>query len=364
MADEDEAANFITLFGAPPVARGAAPGRVNLIGDHTDYQHGFVLPTVLALRTVAWARPRTDGRVRVASLAMGHTTREYGIGDEAAGGDWLDYVQGVTWALRHSGFEILGADILIQSTVPSGAGVSSSAALEVAILRALVAAFALPLDDFAIARLAHEGENGFVGAGVGIMDQMVCTMGRPGHALFLDTRSLAVEHLPLPDSADIVVLDSGISHRHVGGEYAVRRAESVAAAAALGVTQLRDVDAGALGVLPPLLQRRARHIVTENGRVLEAVSAMRDGDAAALGVLFNASHASLRDDYETSVPMIDRLVSLAQADPDVYGARMTGGGFGGAVVLLARQDRTDRLAERLLAQYEEESGLRGSILAS
>jgi galactokinase len=183
--------------------------------------------------------------------------------------------------------------------------------------------------------------------------------------MFLDTRSLAVEHVPMPSSAALVVIDSGISHRHAGGEYATRRAESFAAAAALGVSHLRDVEESALGRLdrlPPLLRRRARHVITENSRVLRAVAALKAADAVGLGLLFNASHASMRDDYATSTPEIDLLVSLAQHDHDVYGARMTGGGFGGAVVLLARPGCENEVATRVLASYRDQTGLMGRSL--
>ena len=365
MDDASGAAAFARLFGAPPALRAEAPGRVNLIGEHTDYQQGFVLPALLPQRTVVHVSPSADGRVRVASLAMNDGIREFAVGAETRRGDWLDYVQGVTWGLRRSARPIPGATIVIESTLPQGAGVSSSAALEVALLRALRDAFALQMGDVELALLAQSIENDFVGASVGIMDQMACSVGRKGHALFLDTRSLAVEHLPMPDSAALVVIDSGLSHRHAGGEYAHRRAESFAAAEALGVRYLRDVEESAmprLERLPPLLRRRARHVITENQRVLAAVVALKAADPSRLGALFNASHASMRDDYEVSIPEIDLLVSIGQQDSDVYGARMTGGGFGGAVVLLARPGREHDVAARVLADYQNQTGQIGRVL--
>lgn len=365
MPDGGDRGTFARTFGDPPDVHADAPGRVNLIGEHTDYHGGFVLPTVLPQRTVVHLRRRADHVVRAASRAIGGEVREFVAGAEVAGKDWLDYVQGVTWVLARHGRPVPGADVLIESTLPLGAGVSSSAALEVSLLRALRAAFDLPLDDVQIARLAQQAENEFVGAAVGIMDQMACSIGRSGQALSLDTRSLAFEHVPLPDSVALVVVDSGIPHRHAGGSYATRRRESFAAAAALGVEQLREIGVDGLdrlARLPEGLQRRARHIVTENQRVLDAVAALRVADAKALGALFNASHASMRDDYEVSTPQIDTLVSLGQGDPDVYGARLTGGGFGGAVVMLARPGRAVAVATRVLDAYELRTNRRGRIL--
>lgn len=356
---------FVARFGHPPQVQTDAPGRVNLIGEHTDYHQGFVLPMVLPQRTVVQLRATTEDRVRVVSGTMGAELREYTLGAEAAQGEWLDYVQALTWALRRRGHRIAGADLLIESTVPAGAGVSSSAALQVSLLRALRAAFDLHLDDVEIARVAHEAEVGFVGAAVGIMDHMVCSVGRDHTALFLDTQSLQFEHLPLPTRADLAVIDSGITHRHVGGEYATRRRESFAAASALGAHHLRElagISADRLDTLPPLLQRRARHVLTENARVLAAVEALRAGEIEALGPLLNASHQSLRDDYETSLPDIDLLVALAQSDPAVYGARLTGGGFGGAIVVLTQSGQAAGVAARVLEAYERRVERRGRIL--
>jgi galactokinase len=323
----------------PDVAAAEAPGRVNLMGDHTDYHDGYVLPTVIPQRTRVHLRRRVDGRIRVSSAALGGHWEEYEAGRESPGREWLDYVQGVTAMLAQGGVHVPGFDVRIDSTVPVGAGVSSSAALEVSLLRGLRTLLDLDFDDIALAKLARAVETDFVGAPVGIMDQIVSSVGREGEALFLDTRSLAVERLPLPPSIEIVVIHSGITHTHAGGEYVTRRRESFEAAALLGLERLRDLDAAELSrvaSLPPILARRARHIVTENHRVLSAVEALRADDAPRLGTLFAASHASMRDDYETSTPDIDVLVNLGREHPDIYGARLTGGGFGGAVVLIAK----------------------------
>jgi galactokinase len=342
-----------------------APGRVNLIGEHTDYHQGYVLPTVIPQRTRVHAVARSDRRVRASSRETGGDIREYVLGGETRTHTWIDYIQGVTHALRPVTASVRGFDLRIESDVPLGSGLSSSAALEVSVLRALRELFALDIDDVELARIAQRGETEFVGAPVGIMDQMACSLARDGEALFLDTRSLAHRRVPLPSTAELVVINSGVRHEHAGGEYAVRRHESFAAAALLGVTWLRDATLAQIadaGKLPEPLGRRARHVITENQRVLDACDALAAGDLTKLGELFNASHRSMRDDYETSIPDIDRLVDLATADRDVYGARLTGGGFGGSVVLLVGAGKGNAVAFRVLRGYHTSGERKGSIL--
>jgi galactokinase len=264
-------------------------------------------------------------------------------------------VQGVTHVLADAGLGVHGFDARIDSTVPVGSGLSSSAALEIALLRALDAAFSLGLDPVAMARAGRRAENEFVGAPVGIMDQMACALADETHALFIDTRSLAWERVPLPRHVEVAVVDSGVAHQHAGGGYRRRRAECEEAAARLGVSALRDVgvdDLARVATLPSPLDRRARHVVTENARVLDAVAALRDGDTARLGVLFAASHTSMRDDFEVSVEEVDLIVRLAAGEPGVYGARLTGGGFGGAVVILTRHGEGAECARRIARAYE------------
>jgi galactokinase len=348
--------------GADAVAD--AHGRVNLIGEHTDYHQGFVLPTLMPQRTTARVRLRSD-RLVLAHSAIGAGVHPFALGDESAGLGWIDYVQGVTSVAARSGLPLQGFSVSIASTVPVGAGVSSSAALTVALLRALRTAMQWTIDDIQIARLSQRVETEFVGVPVGIMDQMACSLGREHEALFIDTRTLAIERIPLPSSIELIVIDSGMAHKHSGGGYAARKRESFDAAASLGVAWLRDVPADGMRRLEALAQlpeKRARHVITENLRVLAAVRALRAGDVVRLGELLNASHASLRDDYEVSTEEIDALVALGQQDPDVYGARMTGGGFGGAVVMLAKQDRARAAAERIAAAYREKTSLNGTIL--
>jgi len=338
----------------PDIASAEAPGRVNLIGEHTDYHEGFVLPTVIPQRTRVRVERRADRRIRASSTAFGDEWEEYQAGDEQPGRGWMDYIQGVTAILARHGIAVPGFDVRIHSDVPVGAGVSSSAALEVSLLRALRELLEFDADDLMLARMAQAVETDFVGAPVGIMDQMAVSLGRPQEALFIDTRSLLVESLPLPATIELVVIDSAVPHAHAGGEYATRRRESFEAAALLGVERLRDLDPASLAriaELPAVLARRARHVVTENQRVLDAVTALRAGDAPCLGALFTASHASMRDDYETSTPDVDALVRIAEATPGVYGARLTGGGFGGAVVAVVKAGRGRAAAAAIRDTY-------------
>ena len=339
------------------VVTASAPGRVNLIGEHTDYNGGFVLPTVIPQRTRVTLALRGDDEVRATSRECG--AGAYRLGAEARGGGWLDYVQGVTAALAADGHALAGFDLEIASEVPAGAGVSSSAALAIAVLRALRDAFGLPLDDLALARIARRAENELVGAPVGIMDPLVVSLGEPGVALLVDTRALEVSRHPLPASLELVVIASGLTHDHAAGGYRVRRAECERAAALLGVATLRelgDADLSRAAALPPPLDRRVRHVVTENARVLAAVRALDGGDADALGALFAASHASMRDDFEISTPEIDELVAIAAADRDVVAARLTGGGFGGSIVALARRGAAAGAARRVAEAYRRATG--------
>lgn len=336
-----------------------APGRVNLIGEHTDYHDGYVLPCAVPQRTKAALRRRDDNRVRATSAQIGPDAFEYEIGSERPGAGWGDYVQGLTWVLGRDGFSLGGFDLHLESAVPLGSGLSSSAALEVATLRALRSAFELPLTDVQVARAAQRAEVEFVGAPVGIMDQMASSLAGESAALFLDTRTLAFRHVPLPPGLELAVINSGVTHQHTGGDYATRRRESEAAARALGVERLRDVSLDRMAeieALTPLLARRARHVVTENGRVLDARAALLAADLPTLGRLFTASHNSLRDDYEVSVREVDLLVELAGRHRGVFGARMTGGGFGGAIVIAAASGSALAVARDVTAEYQAQTG--------
>jgi galactokinase len=359
-------ATFADLFGREPQVRADAPGRVNLIGEHTDYSGGYVLPLAIPQRTRVEIAVRSEPLVRAWSANVQEPEiQEYRLGGEKPGRAWLDYVQGVTDVLRQGGHTLQGFDLRIESDVPLGGGLSSSAALEVSLLRALREAFGLKIDDVRIALAGQKAENDFVGAPVGVMDQMAASLADEKTALFLDTRSLQYEKIPLPAEAELVVIDSGISHSHSAGEYRTRRRECERAAELLGVHQLRDLtpqDLWRLPSLPEPLDRRARHVITENARVRSAVAALRERDLPRLGKLLYASHESLRNDFEVSIPEIDRLVELASEEPDVFGARITGGGFGGSIVAVARKGTGRKAGERIAARYAENGKRKGTVL--
>jgi galactokinase len=304
--------------------------------------------------------------VRVFSANVpGDGTLQYRLGAEARGRGWLDYVQGTTQALAGVAPSLRGFEVRIRSSVPLGSGLSSSASLSVALLRGLRTALGIDLDDVTLAQLAQRAENELVGAPVGIMDPMAANLAGERVALFLDTRSLAFERVPLPEEAELVVISSGVSHRHASGEYRVRRAECERAAALLGVRELRDVgeeDLPRLRALPEPIDRRARHVITENARVLRAVAAMRSGDLKGLGELLDASHSSLSHDFEVSTPEVDVLVAIAQREPNVFGARITGGGFGGSIVALVAAGCGAVAAARIAASYAAETGRTPAVL--
>jgi galactokinase len=346
-------------------ATASAPGRVNLIGEHTDYNAGFVLPIATPQQTTVTIERRADRMVvaRSANIATDAAVARFTLGEEQRQGGWIDYVQGVTAALHESGHAIAGFDARIESDVPLGAGLSSSASLEIALVRALAALFGLTIDPIDAARIGHAAETDFVGVPVGMMDQMAASLASRDAALFLDTRSLAYERVPLPAGAELVVIDSGIKHEHAGGEYRTRRAECTAAARLLGVEALRDADLARLEAtsLPAPLDRRARHVVTENARVLRMRDALRAADLAEAGALMVASHASMRDDFEVSIPPVDALVDTACRERNVFGARLTGGGFGGCIVALARRGCGARAGEAIVSAYAQQGG-RGVLL--
>src|SRR5262249_34228531 len=356
---------FERLYGRPPDVARAAPGRVNLIGEHTDYNDGFVMPiaTPQSTRVELAARDRDMARVWSASIALDRPVA-YRLGDERRRGEWIDYVQGVTAAMRARGLPIRGFDARIESDVPLGAGLSSSASLEIAVVRALAAAFGLAINPIDAARIGHDAETGLVGAPVGIMDQMAASLAAQDAALFLDTRSLDFEHLSLPAGTELAVIDSGITHQHASGEYHVRRGECVESARRLEVRALRDATPEQVSAarLPAPLDARARHVVTENRRVLAARDALARGDTSAFGALMNESHRSMRDDFQVSTPDVDALVEIARRQPGVFGARMTGGGFGGSIVVLVARGEARRVAESVAARYRREREKSPAIL--
>jgi galactokinase len=357
---------FEELFGREATITADAPGRVNLIGEHTDYNGGWVLPMAIPQRTRVEFGTRIGTLVRAWSANLREPQiEEYRLEEESPGRGWLDYVQGVTQILRLDGHRLRGFDVRIDSDIPLGSGLSSSAALEVSLLRGLRDAFGLEIDDVEIALAGQKAENDFVGAPVGVMDQMAASLADEGKALFLDTRTLRFERVPLPVAAELLVIDSGISHHHAGGEYRTRRKECEQAAELLGFRQLRDLDnqdLWRLVALPEPLDRRARHVITENARVRAAVAAMRENNLERLGKLLDLSHQSLRDDYEVSIPEIDLLVELARREPDVYGARITGGGFGGSIVAVTRAGTGRQVGERVAAEYTRRTKKKAAVL--
>ena len=347
-------ASFEELYGKPPLITAEAPGRVNLIGEHTDYNDGLVLPAALPVRTRVELAPHDGREIRVWSDAFADwPPTAFSVDVSEARQDWMDYARGMVWALRDHGIE-QGFDARITSTIPVGAGLSSSAALLIALGRALREAFGLQLDDLELARLARRAETDFVGAPVGIMDQMACSLADEANALFIDTRTLVYQHIPLPANAEILVIDSGVRHSHASGDYRIRRDECQRAAAKLGVSSLRDIqeaDPRVIEVLPDPLNRRARHVLTENSRVLATIEALKSDNLAEVGRLFLASHASMRDDFEVSTPVVDALVEATRTTRGVYGARLTGGGFGGAIVALTERGRAIDIGEAIVESH-------------
>jgi galactokinase len=326
----------------------AAPGRVNLLGEHPDYNDGFVLPVAIAQRTRVAMRRNGSDAFALHAVELGETVR-FTL-EQPPADHFASYVYGCLVLARGQGAQVPGLDIEVSSEVPMGVGLSSSAALEVATLRCLRTLLGLSFDDVLIAQLAQRAEIEFAGVRCGIMDQMASSLAATDRALLIDTRSLERRDVPLPAGSAVLVLDSGVPRTLAGSGYNQRRSECEAAAAALGVKSLRDVQRleDIERLADDVLRRRARHVFTENARVLQALECR---DAAGFGKLMNASHASLRDDYQVSTPELDVLVSLLQAQPGVFGARLTGAGFGGACVALCRQGCVDAVAEAVLDRY-------------
>jgi galactokinase len=349
---------FAAVYGREPEVAWRSPGRVNLIGEHTDYNDGFVLPLALTSGTRVEAARRDDRVLRVVSVQRRDDSVDIALDGLEPGrvDGWAAYVAGTAWALAERGIDVPGADLLVDGTVPRGAGLSSSASLECATAGALLALAGtdLPLRDVAL--LAQHAENDFVGMPCGVMDQFASTHARAGHLLLLDTRSLEVRHIPfdLPqDGLALLVVDTRAPHQLVDGEYAARRASCEEAARLLGVTALRDVvdlDAALAALDDETLRRRVRHVVTENGRVLDVVALLESGDVRAIGPLMTASHVSLRDDYEVSCRELDLVVDTALG-AGALGARMTGGGFGGSAIALVETSAVEHVRDQITSAF-------------
>jgi galactokinase len=361
---------FRELYGEP-IGVFRAPGRVNLIGEHTDYNDGFVMPAALEFYTYVAAGPRTDRELSVYSIDFDET-KCFHLDDLAGGptGHWSDYVRGVAGVVNARGDAIRGANLVIKGEVPIGAGLSSSAALEVATALALLANSGLTWSCVDVAQACQRAEHEYAGTKCGIMDQFISCYARANHALLLDCRSLEYELLRIEDRIRIVICNTMVKHELAGGEYNRRRADCEAGVRFLqrylpDIRALRDVSPSQLaeyGVgLPPETYRRCHHVISENARVLEAAQALKDGDLLRFGVLMYASHASLRDDYDVSCKELDLMVELARKCSGVYGARMTGGGFGGCTVNLVDADAVEEFKAAIAGDYNDATGLHPEI---
>ncbi|GAC1477592.1 MAG: galactokinase [Gemmatimonadaceae bacterium] len=368
-ARERAVRGFRQRFGAQPTHVTRAPGRVNIIGDHTDYNDGFVLPMALERAVwIAWRRSERAG-VAVHSLDVNDSAtfdlHDFGTPDIG----WIEYIRGVAWALRNAGHDVSrGWEGVLASDVPVGAGLSSSAAVELAAARTFAAVNDLTWDPSAMARLAQHAENHWVGMNCGIMDQMISAAGTAGHALLIDCRSLVTTAVPIPSGVSVVVLDTGTRRGLVDSAYNERRAQCEGAAAFFGVAALRDVDRSMFDAresgLPPLMRQRARHVISENARTLAAAEALTRGRVADVGRLMDESHISLRDDFEVSRPELDAMVRAARTLPGCHGARMTGAGFGGCAVALVESDLAAAFATDVRTRYRDDVGLDASIYVS
>jgi galactokinase len=359
---------FAQRYGEAPAVIARAPGRVNLIGEHTDYNDGFVLP--MAIDRAVWIalRPRSDGYVVVHSLEFGETAEFDLMTIDRRHGEWAEYIKGVAWALMEADYDLIGWEGVVASDVPIGASLSSSAAFELAAARAFTWLADIPWDAAAMAKFCQKAENQWVGVNSGIMDQMISAAGIEGEALLIDCRDLSSQRVPLPPDTVVVIMDTMTRRELVHSGYNERRMQCETAAAALGVPALRDATLDMLEAIRPqideVVYRRARHVITENARTLAAADAMHAGDAAAMGALMNASHDSLHADYEVTNHHTDLMARLAQPLPGCFGARMTGGGFGGCTVALVAADTADAFTTAIATAYQTRTGIEPAIYVS
>ncbi len=360
---------FRKHFGAEPAYHFRAPGRVNLIGEHTDYNDGFVLPCAINYDTVIAAGHRADGQMSVVAADYREQASNFELKpdiphDETA--PWSDYARGVAWGLIKRGYQLGGANLVIAGNVPRGAGLSSSASLEVAVGAAMSGLSELDLDGKTIALNGQQAENDFVGMKCGIMDQFISALGQKGHALLLDCRSLDYQAVPIPAGTAIIIANSNVKRGLVDSEYNTRRQECKAAAAHFGVPTLRDVSPDIFALredeLDETVAKRARHVITENARTKAAAAALAEGNLKQMGRLMAKSHISMREDFEITVPPIDALVEIAAGViGQAGGVRMTGGGFGGCIVALAPQELVPEVEAAIAQQYPAASGLEATV---
>ncbi|MDU4432682.1 MAG: galactokinase [Pluralibacter gergoviae] len=357
---------FAEKFGYPATHVIQAPGRVNLIGEHTDYNDGFVLPCAIDYQTVISCAPRQDRTVRVIAADYDNQTDEFSLDAPIITHDtqpWSNYVRGVVKHLMKRSDKFGGVDMVISGNVPQGAGLSSSASLEVAVGTVFQQLYHLPLDGAQIALNGQEAENQFVGCNCGIMDQLISALGKKDSALLIDCRSLGTKAVPMPQGAAVIIINSNFKRTLVGSEYNTRREQCETGARFFQQPALRDVTLDEFNAvaseLDPLVAKRVRHVLTENARTVEAADALAKGDLARMGVLMAESHASMRDDFEITVPQIDTLVEIVKgAIGDKGGVRMTGGGFGGCVVALVPDALVETVRDAVSAQYEARTGIK------
>ena len=350
---------FATTYGREATAGVRAPGRVNLIGEHTDYNDGFCLPMAIERDVRLVYAPREDDIVRVSSL-QGEGVADFRLATPIAKDAdmaWADYVKGCATVLLEAGIELRGGDLMLSGNVPLGSGLSSSAAIEVAVIHALLALAGKELPGAEIATLAQRGENQYVGTNCGILDQLSSASGMDGKAMLMDCRTLALTPAPLPDGVSVVIADTGKRRGLVDSAYNERRAQCEAGAAALGVSHLRDVTPHGLraalddGRIDELAYKRCSFVIAENSRTLAAAACLRAGDVVAFGELMDQSHAGLRDLYEVTCPELDTMCRIARAQPGCLGSRMTGAGFGGCTVSLVEEDKAEAFSEALERDY-------------
>ena len=359
---------FTRCFGTEPTLIAHAPGRVNLIGEHTDYNEGFVFPAAINFGTWVAASKRDDNDIVVTALDYENQQNQFSLNDIQYDDNqgWANYVRGVVKVLKDALPDFSGANLVVTGNVPQGAGLSSSASFEIAILKALSALYELPLDGVQAALLGQKAENTFVGCSCGIMDQLVSAMGHEGSAMLLDCQSLAIEHSPLPSSHQIVIINSNVKRGLEDSEYNLRREQCEQGASLLSVPSLREATIEMLETakphMPEVVYRRARHIITENARTLSASEALKVGDITTVSEAMAESHVSMRDDFEITVPPIDYLVEIiGEVLGETGGVRMTGGGFGGCVVALVPTDSVDAVKQVVADKYFDETGYKADI---
>ncbi len=356
---------YSALYGGEPAVVVRAPGRVNLIGEHTDYNDGFVLPMAIDRSFWIALTPRDDTQVEIYSIDLDETDTFDAMNPAHRAGHWGEYLRGIAWYLTKQGHALKGWQGVAAGDIPIGAGLSSSAGVELATARAFCAVSGIEWDAVEMAKAAQRTEIEWVGVNCGIMDQLISATGVAGHAVLIDCRTLELERVPLPAGTSVVVLDTSTRRGLVDSAYNERRSQCEEAAAYFGVPALRDVslaDFEAMGSGMPLLtQKRAKHVISENERTLRAAEVMKQGDAQTLGVLMNESHQSLAEDFEVSSDALNAIVAVAQSRPECFGARMTGAGFGGCGVALVKHEEVEGFRAFVIEKYREETGLEAKL---